>query len=140
MVVAATKNPKGHEPGHSGDEPKKKSILIYSPDVIFCFSLSALFQNRYNVSTTTIMSMVETFVANCSADLVIIDAVPSARMIERIESMREGGKHIPIIMLYVYSGKDVQLDEKVRKHVDAIFYKPFEIDVVSKRIEELLPA
>jgi hypothetical protein len=41
-------------------------------------------------------------------------------------------------MLYVYSAKEVQLDQTARQHVDSVFYKPFEINVVSKRIEELL--
>jgi len=47
-------------------------------------------------------------------------------------------KELPIIMLYVYSAKDVNLDHTIREHVDSVFYKPFEILPVSKRIEELL--
>ncbi len=122
------------------DEGKRKSILIYSPDLNFCFSLSMLFQDRYTVSTTTNLSMLETFVANYAVDLIIIDAVPSSRIIERLGSLRGLRCKLPIIMLYVYNAKDVHLDQKIREHVDSVFYKPFEINAVSKRIEELLPA
>ena len=121
------------------EDGKRKSILIYSPDLNFCFSLSMLFQDRYTVSTTTNLSMLETFVANYAIDLIIIDAVPSSRIIERLNAMRELRCKLPIIMLYVYSAKDLQLDHAIRDHVDSVFYKPFEISAVSKRIEELLP-
>jgi len=121
------------------DEAKRKSILIYSPDLNFCFSLSMLFQDRYTVSTTTNLSMLETFVANYSVDLIIIDAVPSSRILERLNALRGLRCRLPIIMLYVYNAKDVQLDQKIREHVDSVFYKPFEVEAVSKRIAELLP-
>jgi DNA-binding response OmpR family regulator len=122
----------------AGEGVRKKSILIYSPDLNFCFSLSMLFQDRYTVSTTTNLSMLETFVANYAADLVIIDAIPSTRIIERLDALREPNHRLPILMLSVYSAKEVQLDQTARQHVDSVFYKPFEINVVSKRIEELL--
>ncbi len=129
---------KEHVSSLKEDEGKRKSILIYSPDLNFCFSLSMLFQDRYTVSTTTNLSMLETFVANYAVDLIIIDAVPSSRILERLEALHTLRCQLPIIMLYVYNAKDVQLDQKIREHVDSVFYKPFEIEAVSKRIEQLL--
>jgi hypothetical protein len=32
----------------------------------------------------------------------------------------------------------VALDRTIRTHVDSVFYKPFEISAVSKRIDEIL--
>ncbi|MGA9119972.1 MAG: hypothetical protein WB699_11465 [Bacteroidota bacterium] len=135
---AETNKTKDHATFLPEEDGKKKSILIYSPDLNFCFSLSMLFQDRYAVSTTTNLSMLETFVANYAVDLIIIDAVPSARIIDRLNLLRELKDNLPIIMLYVYNAKDVQLDQSIRKHVDSVFYKPFEVNAVSKRIEELL--
>jgi DNA-binding response OmpR family regulator len=124
--------------GNGAEEGKKKSILIYSPDLNFCFSLSMLFQDRYNVSTTTNINMIETFVANYSADLLIVDAMPSTRMIERLEGLKKLKALLPVIMLYVYNAKETDLDNAARHRVDSVFYKPFEVNSVSKRIEELL--
>ncbi len=120
------------------EDGAKKTILIYSPDLNFCFSLSMLFQNRYNVSTTTNLGMLETFLANYSADLVLIDAFPSSKIIQTLEGLKELKRHLPIIMLYVYNSKEVGMDKAIRGHVDSVFYKPFDIGAVSKRIEELL--
>jgi len=119
-------------------DENKKTILIYSPDLNFCFSLSMLFQDRYNVITTTNLGLLEKFVATYSADLVIIDAIPSERILGRLEGLRGVKSDLPIIMLYVYDSREVELDMAIRKCVDSVFYKPFEIDSVSERIGSLL--
>jgi DNA-binding response OmpR family regulator len=138
QVPAETSKGKQSQPLLSEEDGTKKTILIYSPDLNFCFSLSMLFQNRYNVSTTTNLGMLETFLANYSADLVMIDAFPSTKIMQTLEGLKELKRHLPIIMLYVYNSKDVGMDRAIRGHVDSVFYKPFDISVVSKRIEELL--
>ena len=119
-------------------DENKKTILIYSPDLNFCFSLSMLFQDRYNVITTTNLGLLDKFVATYSADLVMIDAIPSERILERLEGLRGVKSDLPIIMLYVYNSREVELDTAIRKHVDSVFYKPFEIDSVSECIGSLL--
>jgi DNA-binding response OmpR family regulator len=127
-----------HPLGSQVDEGKK-TILIYSPDLNFCFSLSTLFQDRFNVVTTTNLGMVENFAGHYSADLVIVDAIPTEKIMDRLDGLKANNKHLPIIMLYVCSPKDVPLDRAIRSHVDAVFYKPLDLNAVSKRIEELLP-
>ncbi len=119
-------------------DENKKTILIYSADLNFCFSLSMLFQDRYNVITTTNLGMLATFGANYSADLVIVDAVPSERVIERLRDLKDLKQKLPVIMLYVYNSRDMRFDTIVRDRVDSVFYKPFDISAVSQRIEELL--
>ena len=117
----------------------KKTILIYSPDLNFCFRLSTLFQDRYNVITTTNSSMLETFVAHYAASLVIVDAPPTEKLVEMLHRVKNLNKHLPIILLYVFSPKEASLDNIVRAEVDAVFYKPFDLSAMSKRISELLP-
>ena len=138
QVPAEASKGKQIQPVVSEEDGTKKTILIYSPDLNFCFSLSMLFQNRYNVSTTTNLGMLETFLANYSADLVMIDAFPSTKIIQTLEGLKELKRHLPIIMLYVYNSKEVGMDKAIRAHVDSVYYKPFDINAVSKRIDELL--
>lgn len=135
---SSEKNPEGRGAPVELDE-KKKTILIYSPDLNFCFSLSMLFQDRYNVITTTNPGMLERFVADYSADLVVVDAVPSEKMIERLDGLKAINARLPIIMIYVYSQKEMMLDSAIRRHVDSVFYKPFDVGDMSRRIAELLP-
>ena len=135
----AQKRNAGHTIGSEVDEGKK-TILIYSRDLNFSFSFSAVFQDRFNVITTTNPGMLESFVAHYSADLVIVDADPSESMIEQIGNLKGLNKDLPIFALYVYSQRERELDRSIRGQVDSVFYKPFEINVISKRIEELLPS
>jgi DNA-binding response OmpR family regulator len=116
----------------------KKTIILYSPDLNFCFSLSMLFQDRFNVITTTNLGMLDRLVADYSADLVLVDAVPSQKLIERVEGLRSVSPTLPIILLYVYNSKETNLDRAIREHVDSVFYKPLEVAPISRRIEELL--
>jgi DNA-binding response OmpR family regulator len=125
--------------GHSTivDETKK-TIFIYSPDLHFCFSLSMLFEDRYNVVTTTNPGMLESCVGTYAADLVLVDASPTQTLISQFAKLKTHNERVPIILLYVYSQKSVEMDKAIRTHVDSVFYKPFEIEAVSKRITELL--
>jgi DNA-binding response OmpR family regulator len=122
--------------GESGEA--KKTIILYSPDLNFCFSLSMVFQDRFNVITTTNLGMLDRLVADYSADLVLVDAVPSQKLIERAEGLRALNPKLPIILLYVYNSRETALDRAIREHVDSVFYKPLEIAPISRRIEELL--
>ncbi len=131
------------EPGAAatgGKEIDRKSILIFSPDLNLCFSLSILFQDRYHVVTTTNIATFEKLATCFGADLAIVDEVPSDCLIRRLEAIGSGRPKIPVIMLYVYNGRDVTLDRAIRSKVDSVFYKPVEISVVSKRIDEILAA
>jgi DNA-binding response OmpR family regulator len=116
----------------------RKTILIFSPDLNLCFSLSMLFQDRFHVVTTTDLAAVGSLAAEHAPDLMIADAVPSERLMEKMDALQTGFSRLPIILLYVYNARDVALDSAVRSHVDSVFYKPVEISAMSRRIEELL--
>lgn len=118
----------------------RKSILIFSPDLNLCFSFSVLFQDRYHVVTTTNIATFEKLAACVGADLAIVDEIPSECLLKSLELLGRGLKKIPVIMLYVYNERDVTLDRAIRSRVDSVFYKPVEVSVVSKRIDEILTA
>jgi hypothetical protein len=124
--------------GSAAADRARKTILIFSPDLNLCFSLSSLFQDRYHAVTTTNIATFEKLATCFGADLAIVDEVPSDCLVKRLEVLGAGRPKIPVIVLYVYSGRDVALDRAIRSQVDSVFYKPVEISVVSKRIDEIL--
>jgi response regulator RpfG family c-di-GMP phosphodiesterase len=138
-----TEHTPAESPGDAGvqeNERDRKSILIFSPDLNLCFSLSMLFQDRYHVVTTTNIATFERLATCVGADLAIVDEAPSDCVLKRLEVLGRGSRKVPVIMLYVYNGRDVTLDRAIRSRVDSVFYKPVEISVVSKRIDEILTA
>jgi DNA-binding NtrC family response regulator len=122
----------------SAAQERKKTILIYSPDLNFCFSLSTVFQDRYEVVTTTDPDFLDSFTTHYATDLVVVDADPSNRMITRFQAMKKRNENIPILVLYVYGPKGVEMDRAIRQHVDAVLYKPFDVDAITERIHQLL--
>jgi CheY-like chemotaxis protein len=120
-------------------EAKKRTVFIYSPDLNFCFILSTVFQDRYNVVTTTDPGVLDTFTMHHAADLIVVDDDPSETMISLFQEMKKKHGKIPILMLYVYSPKRVDLDREVRRYVDGVLYKPFDVTAITERIEQLLP-
>lgn len=120
------------------EDQRKKTIVIYSPDLNFGFSLTMLLQDRYNVITTTNPGTLRSLAGDHDADLVLMDAVPSGQIIERIDALKAQNKHMPVILLYVFDQRSSDFDRKIRNHVDAVFYKPLDISAVSARIQELL--
>ncbi len=118
----------------------RKSILIFSPDLNLCFSFSVLFQDRYHVVTTTNIATFEKLATCVGADLAIVDEIPSECLLKSLEILGQGLPKIPVIMLYVYNERDVTLDRAIRNRVDSVFYKPVEVSVVSKRIDEIMTA
>jgi hypothetical protein len=133
ITHTVTGEPDPEMEGSAGKERDRKTILIFSPDLNLCFSLSSLFQDRYHAVTTTNLATFEKLATCFGADLAIVDEVPSDCLIRRLEVLGEGRPRIPVIMLYVYNGRDVALDRAIRSRVDSVFYKPMEISVVSKR-------
>jgi len=116
----------------------RKTILIVSPDPNFCLSLSMLFGDRYRVLTASSLSVLQEGMEARRTDLILVDEGPSRKMVDRIDAFRHLNPTLPIIVLYVYSPKDVDLDSDLRKTADSVFYKPFEIGTVSKRVDDLL--
>lgn len=119
-------------------EEQKPTILIYSPDLNFCFSLSMLFQDRYAVVTTTHAGLLETFADHYAADLVIVDASPSEKMLERLSVLKSRKGSLPVLMLYVYSARETALDATARERADSVLYKPFDAGDLARRVGELL--
>lgn len=119
-------------------EEGRKTIMIVSPDPNFCLSLSMLFGDRYRVLTASSLSVLQEGLKGRGVDLILIDEEPSRKMVDCIDAFRQLNQSLPLIILYVYSPKDVDLDSKLRRTVDSVFYKPFEIGTVSRRIDDLL--
>ena len=90
--------------------------------------------------TTTNISAIEELALGSGADVAIVDESPSECLLSRLENLRDGSAKIPVIMLYVYNARYMALDRAFRTHVASVYYKPVEVSLLSKRIDELLAA
>ncbi len=117
-----------------------KNIVIYSPDFSLCYSLLLYLQTQYKVVTTTDLQVVSSLVCSNSADLVILDTEPNNEILQICEQIKQCKGDLPLILTYVFSDKNLVRENEIKKFVNEIFYKPFDLNDISSKIPILLPA
>ncbi|MFZ1517360.1 MAG: hypothetical protein WAU11_01215 [Ignavibacteriaceae bacterium] len=116
-----------------------KNVIIYSPDFSLCYSLLMYLQTQYKVVATTDLEIVSSLVCSGSADLVILDTEPDSILLSKCEQFKNCKKDMPLILTYVFNERVKESESKIKKFVDDIFYKPFDLNEITSRIPLLLP-
>src|SRR5574338_153928 len=115
-----------------------KKIVIYSPDFSLCYSLLMFLQTQYKVIATTDIDVVSSLICSGSADLVIMDTEPDSDVLTKCEKFKMCKSHVPLILTYVFNNRVKGPAGQIKKFVDEIFYKPFDLNEISSRIPALL--
>ncbi len=115
-----------------------KNIVVYSSDSNICLSLLMYLQNDYNVTTTTNLNILKAMTSNIKFDMIIMDTDPSKSVENVCRGIRESDPDIPIILTYVYGNTNKVFDTNIRKYANSIFYKPFDLNEVTKELTALL--
>ena len=123
-------------PPSRGEE--RQAIVLYSPDMDYCMSLRLLFQDRYNMITTTDVNMLVTIVNAFQPDLVIIEALPTLRMRRRVELMKRSNAGLRVMFFCTQRISDQEIHDFVRSSVDAVFSKPVDLAEITDRIHDLV--
>ena len=114
-----------------------KNIAFYSTDFNMCVSLLMYLQNLYNITATTDLDVLKNVINTSDFDLVILDTEPSAKIEEFCKKIKCEIK-IPVILTYVYKNQLKDFDFNIRKYVNTIFYKPFDLNEVSMKLSALV--
>jgi len=114
-----------------------KKIIFYSPDFTFNLSLLMYLQSNYSITTTTDIDDLKAICSSFNCDVIMLDAPPSNNMEELCRELKQLNASAPIILLYVFDNKLKSFDEKIRKYVNTVFYKPFDLDNVTKQLSML---
>ena len=97
-------------------------------------------QTQYKVVATTDLEVVQSLICNKSADLVILDSEPSSDVQIKCEQFKKCRSDVPVILTYVFNNRIKNSEASIKKFVNEIFYKPFDLNEISARITTLLPA
>lgn len=115
-----------------------KSVVIYSPDFSLCYSLLMFLQSHYKVVATTNLDAVSATMQNSCVDLVIIDSEPNDLIQDIVRKLKTVNPETPIVLTYVYSSKYSASENKIKKSIREIFYKPFDLNEISNKIPFLI--
>lgn len=115
-----------------------KNILFYSPDLNLLSNLQMYFNDRYSVTTTTNLSALSKFLSSKEFDLLILDAEPSEKVEKICQEIKSSDNSVPVILTYVFTNQLKTMDQKIRRVIDAIFYKPIDLKEVTEKINNML--
>jgi DNA-binding response OmpR family regulator len=116
---------------------KMKKIIFYSPDFTLNLSLLMYLQSNYSITTTTDIEDLKAISSSFSCDLIILDTPPSLDVETLCKQLKDYNSKTPIILLYVFDNKIKFLDENIRKYVNTVFYKPFDLENVTHQLSVL---
>ena len=114
-----------------------KKIVFYSADFTLSISLLMYLQSNYNITTTSNIEDLKAICSSFNCDLIIIDAEPSKKMEEICKDIKSINPSIHIILVYVYDNKFKELEHNIKKYINTVFYKPFDLENVSQQLTAL---
>jgi DNA-binding response OmpR family regulator len=129
-----TGNSQGLAAGAARD---KRTIVMYSPDVDLCMSLTLYFQDQYVVVTTTDGNTLPSLVDTYRPALVIADALPTSWILKLFDTWKETYENIRVMLFRVWRYEDRSREAAIHKSIDYVLYKPIDIDFVAHIVNGL---
>lgn len=115
-----------------------KKIILYSTDPAINLSLILYLKDKYFVTTTTDKNDLEKIINSSDYDAVLLDIEPSEQAERLCKNLKLFNRNVPIILIYVYREKKKEFDMSIRKYIDFVFYKPFDIKDMSRELSYIM--
>lgn len=114
-----------------------KTIVMYSPDLDLCMSLTLYFQDKYVVVTTTDGNTLPGLVETHHPALVIADALPTSWILTLFDGWKEKYPEMRVMLFRVWRYDDRKREAAIHKSIDYVLYKPIDIDFVAHIVDGL---
>jgi DNA-binding response OmpR family regulator len=121
-----------------GIREQMKTIVMYSPDVDLCMSLTLYFQDKFVVVTTTDGNTLPALVETYHPGLVIADALPTRWILRLFDEWKEKHPETRVMLFRVWRYEDRKREAAIHKSIDFVLYKPIDIDFVAQIVNGLL--
>ena len=95
-------------------------------------------QDGYSIVTTTDIKNVKLFAACSHFDVIIFDIEPSPAVEDICKQIKLDNPATTIILTYVYKNQIRDFEINIRKYVNTIFYKPFDLNEVTMKLSALV--
>lgn len=115
-----------------------KKVLFYSPDFSLCYSLLVYLQDKYNVTSSTDINVLKSLTHNSDFDLLVIDSEPDNRVEQLCSEIKDCHPDLKIILTYVYDKKMNIAENRVKKLIAGVLYKPFDLSEFGKYLPSII--
>lgn len=122
-----------------GDVMFKKKILVIDKDFDICKGIREFLTDDYEIYLECGKGDVMEKVIGHKIDLIITDIeLPNGDIYKFMSRVKSMSTKIPIVLMYVCFDYSGGMEDYVRTLADAIFFKPFDLQKLKKKIDELL--
>lgn len=115
-----------------------KKVLFYSPDFSLCYSLLVYLQDRYNVTSSTDLNVLKSLSQNSYFDLLVIDSEPDTKVEQLCSEIKNSNPDLKIILTYVYDKKMNLAENRLKKIITGVLYKPFDLTEFAKFLPSII--
>jgi hypothetical protein len=118
---------------------RKKTVLVFSPDVDVARNLSLLLENEFNVICESQLHRLSERILQTSPALILADVYPLPSDIRNLLIVLEKRPvGVLAVLLHVYRNWAPHIEDAIHKVADVVFYKPVNVELVAKQIALLL--
>lgn len=114
------------------------TVLLFSPDLDLCTSLTLLLQNRFRIVTTTQFEFVHKIVDTLKPHILIADLTPSEKLVDSISRLKTDVPSLKIILFLDSWINYKKIESSLMKIADAIFYQPIDLIEINKKLDLLI--
>jgi len=117
----------------------RKRVLVFSPDADLARYLVVSLENELTIERCTDLEYFVKSIEGSRPDLVLLDLSAFSSDVEhQIDALKRLDPTTPVIVLRAYVTLPKAVSDAIVGLADIVFYKPVDVDMVSKSIEDLL--
>jgi len=117
----------------------RKRVLVFSPDSDLARFLLLNLEDEFQIVREHQLEHFEQAVKEILPDLILIDLFTfPADILKQLDIVRRMASSVPVIALRAYMSLAPELNKSIDDMVDAVFYKPADVDLVTQAIKDLL--
>ncbi len=115
-----------------------KNVLFFSPDFDLCLSLLIYLKEKFKVTTTTEIDILEGLAKDFKFDFLILDSEPSKEILKLVTAIKSANSNIKIVETYVFRQQFKEIENELNGKVDFFLYKPFEINEMAQKLAVII--
>ncbi|MBD3226187.1 MAG: response regulator [Caldithrix sp.] len=117
----------------------RKNIMVVDPDEDFCRNVRLYLEDNYSVMSRQGLEFLDYSIILYQIDLVLLDAdFATHESIKLLKDLKINHPRLKIVVMYVYLSLDREIEKSLAQHADDMIAKPFDVDVLKSKVDQLL--
>ena len=123
----------------SNDKHYRKNILVIDPDHEFCKNVGLYLEDSFNVFIRSSIEYLDYTIFLNQVHLILVNVdSPAHFLLKELSSLKQKHPNVKVILMYTLWPEDSSIQKKLKQLADASIAKPFDVERLKIKIENLL--